>query len=56
MTKDIIKQEQLITKNFSIAMRDKNMSVDDFYSRIRENAEITFEAMLKERLGFWKCG
>ena len=56
MTKDIIKQEQLITKKFSIAMKDKNMSVDEFYSRIRENAEITFEAMLKERLGFWKCG
>ena len=37
-------------------MKDKNMSVDDFYSRIRENAEITFEALLKERLGFWKCG
>ena len=29
-------------------MKDKNMSVDDFYSRIRENAEITFEALLKE--------
>ena len=56
MTKDIIKQETLITKKFSIAMKDKNMSVDDFYSRIRENAEITFEALLKERLGFWKCG
>jgi hypothetical protein len=37
-------------------MRNKNMSVDDFYSRIRENAEITFEALLKERLGFFKCG
>ena len=57
MTKDnFIKQEQLITRKFSIAMKGKNMSVDDFYSRIKENAEITFEALLKERMGFWKCG
>ena len=32
------------------------MSVDDFYSRIKENTEITYEAMLKERMGFWKVG
>jgi hypothetical protein len=29
--------QNLITRKFSIAMRNKNMSVDDFYSRIREN-------------------
>ena len=57
MTKDIIiKKEHLITKRFSISMKKKNMSVDDFYSRIKENAEITYEAMLKERMGFWKVG
>ena len=37
-------------------MKNKNMSVDDFYSRIKENTEITYEAMLKERMGFWKVG
>jgi len=51
-----IQDPNLITRKFSIAMRNKNMSVDEFYSRIRENAEITFEALLKERLGFYKCG
>jgi len=53
---NIIQDPNLITRKFSIAMRNKNMSVDEFYSRIRENAEITFEALLKERLGFYKCG
>lgn len=52
----IIQEPNLITRKFSVAMRNKNMSVDEFYSRIRENAEITFEALLKERLGFYKCG
>ena len=57
MTKDIIiNKEHLITKKFSISMKNKNMSVDDFYSRIKENTEITYEAMLKERMGFWKVG
>jgi hypothetical protein len=57
MTKEKIIQEQnLITRKFSIAMRNRNMSIDEFYNRIRENADITFEALLKERLGFYKCG
>ena len=57
MTKDnFINQEQLITRKYSIAMKGNNMRVDDFYSRIKENGEITFEALLKERMGFWKCG
>ena len=52
----IVQYQDLISRKFSIAMRNKNMSVDEFYTRIRENADITFELLLKERLGFYKCG